>query len=271
LSFAKERIGPLAVIVTIVFYLLAFYLFALSNTPENPFASIYSETLIKTTNQHLLLLVGFDTLIYRKYYVTPPILMGHQLSTRTDACVDISLQETRLNVIDRFLVMQCLGSSFDEFAYLPVMDTRGGILLAWDSTVLSVTNIVLDSFSLTGHVKMLDQKNWWITVVYGPQEDADKIQFLQEVTERRSLCPGPWILLGDFNLILRASEKNNENLNRPMMNRFRHFVSNLELKELYMHGCLFTWSSEWENPMLSRIDRALVSVDWDLNNPDSFL
>jgi hypothetical protein len=78
LSFAEERIGPLAAIVTTVFYLLALYLFALPNTPENPFASIYSETLIKTTSQHLLLLVGFDTLIYRKYNNTPPILVGHQ-------------------------------------------------------------------------------------------------------------------------------------------------------------------------------------------------
>jgi hypothetical protein len=79
LSFAKERIGPLAAIVTTVFYLPALYLFALPKTPENPFASIYSETLIKTTSQHLLLLVGFDTLIYRKYYDTPPILVGHQV------------------------------------------------------------------------------------------------------------------------------------------------------------------------------------------------
>jgi hypothetical protein len=77
LSFAKEGIGPLAAIITTVFYLLALYLFALPNTPENPFASIYSETLIKTTYQHILLLVGFDTLIYRKYYDTPPILVGH--------------------------------------------------------------------------------------------------------------------------------------------------------------------------------------------------
>jgi hypothetical protein len=84
LSFAEERIGPLAAIVTTVFYLLALYLFALSNTLENLFASIYSESLIKTTCQHLLLLVGFDTLIYRKYYDTPPILVGHQrLQTET--------------------------------------------------------------------------------------------------------------------------------------------------------------------------------------------
>jgi hypothetical protein len=81
LSFAKERIGPLAAITIIVFYLLVLYLFALPNTPANPFASIYSESLIKTTCQHLLLLVGFDTLIYRKYYDTPPILVGHHPPT----------------------------------------------------------------------------------------------------------------------------------------------------------------------------------------------
>jgi hypothetical protein len=64
LSFAEERIGPLAEIITTIFYLVTLYLFALPNTSKNLFASIYSETLIKATNQHLLLLVGFDTLIY---------------------------------------------------------------------------------------------------------------------------------------------------------------------------------------------------------------
>jgi hypothetical protein len=78
LSFAEERIGPLAAIVTTVFYLLALYLLILPNTPENLFASIYSDSLIKTAHQHLLLLVGFDNLIYQKYYDTPPILVGHQ-------------------------------------------------------------------------------------------------------------------------------------------------------------------------------------------------
>jgi hypothetical protein len=82
LSFALERIGQLAAIVITVFYLSALYLLALPNTPENPFASIYSESLIKTTCQHLLLLVWFDTLIYRKYYDTPPILVGHQRSSK---------------------------------------------------------------------------------------------------------------------------------------------------------------------------------------------
>jgi hypothetical protein len=81
LSFALERIGPLGAITIIVFYLLVLYLFVLPNTPEKPFASIYSESLIKTAYQHLLLLVGFDTLIYQKYYDTPPILVGHRVTT----------------------------------------------------------------------------------------------------------------------------------------------------------------------------------------------
>jgi hypothetical protein len=83
LSFALERIGLLAAIIITVFYLLVLYLLVLPNTPENSFASIYSESLIKTTCEHLLLLVGFDTLIYQKYYDTLPILVGHQLSSRT--------------------------------------------------------------------------------------------------------------------------------------------------------------------------------------------
>jgi hypothetical protein len=63
LSFALERIGSLAAIIITVFYLLALYLLALPNTPENPFASIYSQSLIKTTCQYLLSLLG-STLLF---------------------------------------------------------------------------------------------------------------------------------------------------------------------------------------------------------------
>jgi hypothetical protein len=80
LSFARERIGPLAAIIITVFYLLVLYFSALSNTAKTPFASIYSDSLIKIACQHLLLLVGFDTLIYQKYYDTLPILVGHHSS-----------------------------------------------------------------------------------------------------------------------------------------------------------------------------------------------
>jgi hypothetical protein len=103
LSFALERIGPLATITSIVFYLLILYLLALPNSPEKPFASIYSESLIKTTFQHLLLLVGFDTLIYQKYYDTPPILVGHQ-RVAVNTALRVLLNYTEICVAHPYMV-----------------------------------------------------------------------------------------------------------------------------------------------------------------------
>jgi endonuclease/exonuclease/phosphatase family metal-dependent hydrolase len=129
----------------------------------------------------------------------------------------------------------------------------------------------MDSHAITGLVHTLDQASWWITVVYGPQSVKEKELFLAELAVRRSLCSGPWLLLGDFNMILRASEKNNSNIDRRAMNLFHTFVSDHELKDIYMHCRLFTWSNERKVPTMSRIDRCLVSVDWDIMNPDSVL
>jgi hypothetical protein len=64
--------------------------------------------LIKTAHQHLLLLVGFDTLIYRKYYDTPPILVGHQPATRvhniTAEGMEFTITETlRASMVEMWL------------------------------------------------------------------------------------------------------------------------------------------------------------------------
>jgi hypothetical protein len=176
-----------------------------------------------------------------------------------------------LNVIDDFIVMQCLVPSFDGYVYVPAEDTRGGILLAWDTSVLEVDRVSLDPHAITVEVIPRDNNRWWLTTVYGPQSNEDKIEFMRELAERRSLCPGPWMILGDFNMILHAEDKNNDRLDRNMMARFRHFVHEHEMRDLYLHGRLYTWSNERESPTLTRIDRALVSVDWDLLHPDAFL
>ncbi|KAK1604291.1 hypothetical protein QYE76_027964 [Lolium multiflorum] len=56
-----------------------------------------------------------------------------------------------------------------------------------------------------------------------------------------------------------------------MMQRFRAFVHEHELKDMYMHGRTYTWSSERERATLTRIDWVLVSVDWDWQHFDSVL
>ena len=78
LSFATKRIGPpLCILFTfITCYLLQI---TLSQNYLLPIISVLTEnTLLKTGYHFLLLLVGFDTLTYRKDYDRSPILLGHQ-------------------------------------------------------------------------------------------------------------------------------------------------------------------------------------------------
>jgi hypothetical protein len=57
-----------------------------------------------------------------------------------------------------------------------------------------------------------------ITGVYGPQLESEKEEFLTELQMlRQSLLP-KWVVMGDFNLIYRTSQKNNSRINYRMMN-----------------------------------------------------
>lgn len=57
----------------------------------------------------------------------------------------VCLQETKMEVITVEIVRHCLGNKFQNFFYLPAVGTRGGVLLAWDSLVVSLRrlNVVL--------------------------------------------------------------------------------------------------------------------------------
>jgi exonuclease III len=99
------------------------------------------------------------------------------LMETSDASI-ICFQETKMDLISSYIVCETLGSEFDEFVYLPADGTRGGVLLAWKSRMVSVTNPMLTTNAITAKVVVSNSVPWWISVVYGPQEDADKIAFL---------------------------------------------------------------------------------------------
>ena len=48
----------------------------------------------------------------------------------------------------------------------------------------------------------------------------------------RSTCAGPWLVGGDFNMIVSASDKNNGRLNHKSMSRFRRFIADMELSDI---------------------------------------
>jgi hypothetical protein len=101
--------------------------------------------------------------------------------------------------------------------------------------------------------------DWWLTTVYGPTSDADKLAFLGELCEIRQSRPGLWLVCSDFNMIYRAEDKSNDKLDRRRMGQFQRFLNDLVLKEIYLSGRLYTWSNEQAHPTLECIDRAFIS------------
>ena len=77
-------------------------------------------------------------------------------------------------------VLEALGSEFDDYVYLLAQGTRGGILLAWKSREIVISDPLFTANTLTARVSTpsVARTSWWITVVYGPQPDEAKIAFL---------------------------------------------------------------------------------------------
>ena len=180
----------------------------------------------------------------------------------------LSLQETKLADISVSLILEICGAGFDYF-FKPATNTCGGILLAWRTDAWSVSNPIIRSHSLTAKVTLLQNGgSWWLTCVYGPQGNHEKLLFLDELSEIRATCQDTWLVWGDFNLIYQAADKNNTRLNRRMMSSFRHFLDEVELQEIRLRGRLYTWSNERDFPTLEHLDRVFASEDWVSDFPD---
>jgi hypothetical protein len=102
-----------------------------------------------------------------------------------------------------------------------------------------------------------------LTVVYGPSINADKPAFLQELTATRPSVGTPWLILGEFNIIYEARDKNNTNFCRRLMGQFRAAIDASELKEMRCSNRRFSWSNERVDPTLVYLDRFFYNVAWD--------
>lgn len=177
----------------------------------------------------------------------------------------VCIQETKLLVISPLDVAEMLGNAFSSFVYLPSAGACKGPDIA-------CSLLHQGRFSVTAAITVTGQASAWaLTAVYGPQPEADKIEFLDELRVVHQLAAPMWMIAGDFNLILHATDKNKSNVNRRNLGRFRRFVDELHLKDICLHGRRYTWSNERNDPTLARLDRVLVSVEWDTEFPFAFL
>jgi hypothetical protein len=130
---------------------------------------------------------------------------------------------------------------------------------------VDISNIHIGTHLISANVSIrLCGTSFKLTTVYGPTDHAEKEAFLEEAIAAKPSDDSKWLIIGDFNLIYQAEDKNNGNLNFRLMGLFRKALATCHLKELKLQNRKFTWSNERETPTLVRLDRAFCNAGWDL-------
>jgi exonuclease III len=106
---------------------------------------------------------------------------------------------------------------------------------------------------------MMDNKMIRITGVYGPTTGADRTEFLQQIREQKSLHDEPWMICGDFNLILRSQERTSGNM-WPRDREFKNLIDELSMMDIPLQGRKYTWSN---GTTMAKLDRFLISSAWN--------
>lgn len=94
----------------------------------------------------------------------------------------VCLQETKLSQVTPALALDTLGRYLDSYLTLDAQGTRGGILLAWNKDVVSVTNVVNRAFTISATINVASSSSTFLlTTCYGPADDRRKDDFLAEL------------------------------------------------------------------------------------------
>jgi hypothetical protein len=130
--------------------------------------------------------------------------------------------------------------------------SRGGITTAWDERSLSLSSACPKTFSLTTvFASTTTDLEFTVTNVYAPSDHGLTLSFFAEMVSLHEQVRGPWLVVGDFNLIRYPHEKNNDNFDRNLAALFNGLIRDVGWFELPLTDRLYTWSNQQENPVLA--------------------
>lgn len=113
---------------------------------------------------------------------------------------------------------------------------------------------------------MGNNSRWHLTSLYNQRRK----EFWKGLDMVRTRWNGAWCFAGDRNIIRFPSEKKGGGRLSGGMRSFSDWINSHSLVDLQMSGALFTWSNHESPPIMSRLDRFLVSNEWMDLYPDVF-
>ena len=104
--------------------------------------------------------------------------------------------------------------------------------------------------------------------MYGPNENIERGHMWDELVGIQHYWRIPWCYFGDFNIVRFPNERRGETRLTLAMEKFLEFIEDFNLVDLPLEGGCYTWSSGTDQPTMSRIDRALVTLVREDHFPD---
>jgi hypothetical protein len=181
----------------------------------------------------------------------------------------ICFQETKVHDISSSFVCSLWGCNHVDWCCLDSSGASGGILIMWDKRVVEKVDVCLGVFTLSVSFRnVVDRFVWAFAGVYGPNSDIDRSLLWDELAGILSWWSLPWCIGGDFSVARFPSERSGEGC-RSAMRVFSDFFSEHGLVDFPLAEGAFTWSRSFDPPIWFRIDRFLVSPDWEARFPVS--
>lgn len=111
----------------------------------------------------------------------------------------------------------------------------------------------------------VSNKSFLLNSVHASSSFSIRKNLWSSLMELASMLTTPWLIIGDFNDIVKASEKFGRHPpSQQKVNLFNSSLNTCGLVDLGFIGPLFTWTNNRNNGQIIRthIDRAHTTLDW---------
>lgn len=180
----------------------------------------------------------------------------------------VYLEESKVGHVSRSFLRSFAGSFLDKCVFLKSNGASGGLITCWNSRTFRCQEVIVRRYSIVVLLSLVNcGTRFYVTNVYGPTSWDSKEAFFSKLLLLKDCCKGKWVMCGDFNSTRGQHERNGKTWSAKETFLFNNLIKDLELIDLPMTNLTFTWSNLQRTPTLARLDRFLVSTEWDLVFP----
>lgn len=172
----------------------------------------------------------------------------------------VFVQETKMEQVTEKITRSCSKSEDFNWIFSPSVGTSGGLLSMWNKIQFQMSKSVLNRHWIAIEGKFPSLNFECILVnIYNPCSVKARLDVWEEISDYCKLAYLPCLIIGDFNEVLKASERGSNLSSQTGIDHFRNFLQEMHLMEIAPSSKSFTW---FRGNSKSSLDRLFVTSEW---------